>query len=470
MILDYNKKYTLDKNMEVLKREDNYLYIDYENVNWFRTNSTGHELISQLDGERTLNDVIQNMSEKKGFSQKLLTKELSPYIEKIIDKQIVVEKFQEKPEMMASAGTATPVDYWIHVAGRCNLDCNFCYSRSGVNNIHRLEVKDILSFFSKLPEEDRTNVVISGGEPFLYKDLPELVKKLKEYKFKNVTVISNGTVGEEMYEEVIPYIDYLQISVDGTTADIHDSSRGKGSFNKMTRKFKLAKSKGAKKIFISFTPTRFNILDLPNLPKFAYENEIDSIHITRLMPVGRGKENKNYIQADEKVYQESLNQFFQNLNKMNDTIFLEEQLNLKKFDESEKRKPIMVSFAGDQSQKVTYRHKRKNCGLGGGSISINYDGNIYPCASLQYDKFKLGFLKDADIFEVIKKGQEFSENHGVDNISGCKDCKMRYFCGGGCRACAMAADEEILGKDPMCDYYKEAILEIMWNFEVPSRA
>ena len=42
---------------------------------------------------------------------------------------------------------------------------------------------------------------------------------------------------------------------------------------------------------------------------------------------------------------------------------------------------------------------------------------------------------------------------------------MKYFCGAGCRACALS-NGSLLSEDPMCNYYKESIIENMWNLNI----
>ncbi|WP_353436851.1 hypothetical protein [Staphylococcus coagulans] len=41
----------------------------------------------------------------------------------------------------------------------------------------------------------------------------------------------------------------------------------------------------------------------------------------------------------------------------------------------------------------------------------------------------------------------------VDDLKGCKNCNVRYLCGGGCRARAYLHTCEKDGKDPYCGFY-----------------
>lgn len=191
----------------------------------------------------------------------------------------------------------------------------------------------------------------------MYEDLPRLVKKLREMKYKSILVISNGTVGEEKYEQVIPYVDAIQISVDGSVREVHDLSRGEGSYDKMLSNLERLKKLGLSRLVISFTPTSKNIEDLPNIPKFAYDHNVDAIHITRLMPVGRGQKLDDNLTADSVEYTTNFKKFVDNFNNIEKLISIDSELN------GAGRSLISLTFAGDQSYKVAYRQKsgRRDC-------------------------------------------------------------------------------------------------------------
>lgn len=471
MSVDYTKICKIDERFEKLQREDKFLFINYNEVNWFRTNETGCEIIEKCDGTKTLEQILEEMAESKNFDVDTLKVIFAPYIENMLKSDIVYDI--NDAEAVAAVEQASEVvepfvgdeisDLWIHVAGKCNLSCPFCYSLSGDNNKLQLDCNKVIAFLTRIPEEKRNSIVISGGEPFLYKDLPKLVKQLREMKYKSILVITNGTVGEELYEEVVPYVDAVQVSVDGTIPAIHNLSRGEGSFDKMVKNLERIRRFDASKLIISFTPTSNNIDDLPNLPKFAYDHYIDAIHITRLMPVGRGKKMSDNLTMESNRYSDNFKKFVDNFNNIERIIAIDSELN------EGGRGLISLTFAGDQTYKVAYRQKKITCGAGLGSMSIYFDGKIYPCASLQNTEFVLGTIDDP-VEQVIEKAREFMFDVSVDNLKECKKCKFKYMCGGGCRACSYACSEnkDIYATDPMCERYKKEMIEIIWQLETVS--
>jgi radical SAM protein with 4Fe4S-binding SPASM domain len=219
---------------------------------------------------------------------------------------------------------------------------------------------------------------------------------------------------------------------------------------------------GLKRLIISFTPTKENIHQFSSLPKFAYDNEVDSIHITRLMPVGRGRLLKDILTMDSSLYMDNFKLFIENYSKVLEIVNIDNELAV------DKRSMISLTFAGDQSNIVAFKSKRQTCGFGLGAMSINYDGNIYPCASLHFESFSFGSIEDS-LEDVIAKAKQFMCENAVDNIAGCKDCNYRYMCGGGCRACAYfhSGCKDIHAQDPLCEKYKNEIPELAWTLNMP---
>ena len=95
----------------------------------------------------------------------------------------------------------------------CNFRCPFCHNSplviSNEDNISEQE------FFTFLNERKSmlNGVCISGGEPTLHKDLPELIKKIKDLGF-SVKLDTNGT-NPQMLEYLIEnkLIDYVAMDI-----------------------------------------------------------------------------------------------------------------------------------------------------------------------------------------------------------------------------------------------------------------
>ena len=53
----------------------------------------------------------------------------------------------------------------------------------------------------------------------------------------------------------------------------------------------------------------------------------------------------------------------------------------------------------------------------------------------------------------------------IGEIESCKECDIKYFCKGGCRAAAYANTDNLWGKDPQCETYRALIRPFLWAWD-----
>ena len=63
----------------------------------------------------------------------------------------------------------------VEVTGRCNLHCPFCFAEGGEVLDHEPSVEELSHVFHTLVEKKLTFIQLSGGEPTVRDDLPEIV-------------------------------------------------------------------------------------------------------------------------------------------------------------------------------------------------------------------------------------------------------------------------------------------------------
>lgn len=461
-MVDYNTKYIFNVNYEIFNKDSRYLFVDFKHATWFRTNESGYEFIKRMQTLKSIHEALEEAGRDFGFRGDFFQKTMNSFINELIENKILVEE-NEKIVSEKSA-VINPNTIWVHVTNACNLACPFCYSDANKDHIYNIDYLNVLKFLRELPEEDRKKVIISGGEPFLYPHLKLLVSGLKELGFK-VNIITNGTYGREKYPEIIPLIDLLQVSIDGSSECINAATRGTDSLSKTLSNIHYAKELGVKDLYVSFTANKNNIMDLPNMPEFLVENKINHIHITKLLPVGRGKDNLADLSPDREDYAKNVKKFKEQIRLWNQKIYAIRESKEVFLDEKDKTKFLTVSFAGDQLNTVMNGYKVTGCGAGDATININYNGKVYPCTSLNGDDECIGNIKDDDIIKIVEEGRRFAQELSVDNLAECKNCQLKYFCGGGCRACAQNFDC-IKGKEPDCESYKERIWDYMWTLDL----
>lgn len=102
----------------------------------------------------------------------------------------------------------------LFVSG-CNFRCGFCHNPELVYNRRQLKIiksQEIINFLNKRKKVIEA-AVISGGEPTIYKNLPNLIKQLKDQGLF-IKLDTNGT-NPEMLDKLInsKLIDYLAMDI-----------------------------------------------------------------------------------------------------------------------------------------------------------------------------------------------------------------------------------------------------------------
>jgi molybdenum cofactor biosynthesis enzyme MoaA len=92
----------------------------------------------------------------------------------------------------------------VIVTNRCNMDCFFCHRDGNYaedRNAHP-EIGQLVNWCNQAIN-GRTKVLkISGGEPFVRKDLPAVVKTLKTNFGKEIAIGTNGTLSNQSLPEL----------------------------------------------------------------------------------------------------------------------------------------------------------------------------------------------------------------------------------------------------------------------------
>ncbi|MCX5713300.1 MAG: radical SAM protein, partial [Candidatus Omnitrophica bacterium] len=127
----------------------------------------------------------------------------------------------------------TPRNLDIEITSRCNLRCRYCYFFNNPAVEYRdLPSDDWLKFFDELGTLGVMRVILAGGEPFIREDLSVLLEGIVRNRIR-FSLLSNGALIDD---EIAAFMartgrcEYVQVSVDGSCAEVHDSCRGQGSF------------------------------------------------------------------------------------------------------------------------------------------------------------------------------------------------------------------------------------------------
>jgi radical SAM protein with 4Fe4S-binding SPASM domain len=131
-----------------------------------------------------------------------------------------------------------PLSGSIDLTNRCNLRCIHCYLDSqGIKKQaiqEEMSTPQILSLLDEITSAGCLYLLITGGEPLLRRDFPQIYRRAKENGLL-VTVFTNGTLISkkilDLFEDLPPRS--IEISIYGATKDTYENITGvEGSYDR----------------------------------------------------------------------------------------------------------------------------------------------------------------------------------------------------------------------------------------------
>jgi MoaA/NifB/PqqE/SkfB family radical SAM enzyme len=174
----------------------------------------------------------------------------------------------------------------IHPTKKCNLACLHCYSSSAPGYYDVIDLASLKSFLLYAFDHGFNNISVSGGEPFLYKDLEELLRFSRSVGYQN-TLASNGMLlRSERAKRILDFVDLIAISVDGPQP-LHDKIRNQaGAYGKMCEGLEVLKKMNKPfGIIHTLTPESWNSLIW--LGEFAFSSGAKLLQLHPLEMYGR---------------------------------------------------------------------------------------------------------------------------------------------------------------------------------------
>lgn len=130
------------------------------------------------------------------------------------------------------------------------------------------------------------------------------------------------------------------------------------------------------------------------------------------------------------------------------------------------QKLMQNSTFANQIMGIAGGVKSHYCGIGTNrALYVRADGSIYPCPDTVMPKFRLGNVKDEQLWDIWERSPLLRELRqlDVDTMNPvCAKCDVRYFCGGGCRGENYQVTREFQSPHFNCEEIRKTIFEMMW--------
>ncbi len=341
---------------------------------------------------------------------------------------------------MSDCGTrviSSPREIDVELTSNCNLRCQYCYFFDNPNVEYTdLPTEEWLRFFDECGEAGVMHIRLAGGEPFYRKDLKELIDGVVRNRMR-FSMLSNGGL---ITEEIVEYIastgrcDSIQISIDGGSAEVHDSARGKGSFDAAVRGIRLLQKYDIN-IKVRCTIHHYNVEHLEETAVFV----LDELGIPELSTNTAGYFGICQSNADSLM------------------LSVEDRMRvMAALDRLDKKYPNRLTASAGPLFELKMWHRMENdlkqkvdrysntgaltgCGCHKIELSVRSDGHYTVCSMLS--GMTLGQIGSDALLDIWKNNIilcGFRNRSKIELISFdyCRDCDYSDYCTGNCPAIA----------------------------------
>jgi radical SAM protein with 4Fe4S-binding SPASM domain len=319
-----------------------------------------------------------------------------------------------------------PVNAMLHVTHRCDLACQHCFQTEETHPEHdamtRQEIQRVLD---QLAEAGTLYLTLTGGEPFLRRDLFDIIADARERRFAVTVKTAGHHINEEKAQKLKALnVHEVQISLYSHVPEQVDAFTGrKGTFERTVRAFRLLRGAGVR-TNMRAAMTRFNHRHLRELRAFG-----TSLGATvQLDPSVNVRTNGDASSLDLALTAEERATVFKELDQVPGAVT--------------QRAADICNGTGGFSDGT-----RAMCGAARTTLSISATGEMHPCVLHPHsggNALKDGLLQvwdDSSLFKDIR-----SITYGEMERTGCHGCGYQA----SCHPCmALAATEH--GKSRECN-------------------
>ncbi len=200
--------------------------------------------------------------------------------------------------------TKGPVALALCPTYRCHLNCKYCYApvrnRKFPDFRYELNYEEIIDAIDQLYKIGVKHVVITGGEPFLREDLPDIIRYISE-KGIYVECSTKFPLTSDIIKKLKGCIDKLQISIDAYNPKTQDYLTGSpGSWNWLIENIDLGVENNIR-MQVNIVMTGYNISEIPDLVMFLTDKGVDEICLSYYGKTFRHTDNKLFPTFSEYI-------------------------------------------------------------------------------------------------------------------------------------------------------------------------
>lgn len=188
------------------------------------------------------------------------------------------------------SGTCTAI---LEITYRCNMHCNICFADANSEKFEPDMEQIRLMYGAALQSNRFCSVQLSGGEPTVREDLPEIIKLGKEMGVVHLQVNTNGLrIADdiEFLEKLkAAGLDLIYLQFDGTDDEIYQTIRGRALFEIKKKAIENCEKLGIGVLLVPVVIPGLNLHRLGEIIEFAKAHipTIKGVHFQPVSYFGR---------------------------------------------------------------------------------------------------------------------------------------------------------------------------------------
>lgn len=329
-----------------------------------------------------------------------------------------------------------------YITFKCNMQCKHCWLNSPQSGYKYMEKMNINILRKALKEISVLNIkrlVITGGEPLLFKDnILEILKLIKELSIPSVSIETNGYFLDKDYAmKLSKYNDILLcgVSLDFANAKNFDLFRGiTNAFDKAINAIKILKNMGIN-TGVMMSVFKDNIDEVPKVAEIAFkELKVDALKFNPIIMMGRAKETLQHKLLDV----QSILKF---INVTKELIRQYKKVGV----------ALPPALIGYYTSPYFCPYKRM--------IGLMPNGDVTICASFGFKGYVAGNIFSDNLYDLYASSPLFNKIRALtpNDFKGvCKLCILSPYCAPACPAYALEYYATYYASNPICQMFFEA--------------
>jgi len=336
--------------------------------------------------------------------------------------------------------------YW-ETTRACALSCRHCRASAMPNpDPDELSHEEGLRLLEQIASfgEPSPHLVLTGGDPLQRSRLPELITYARQLGIRvSITPAATPKLTREVLASLkVAGIDSMALSLDGPTAEIHDSIRQvPGCFDKTIQAAHWAGELGI--------PLQINTLvseetaeNLPAVYGLMHTFPLMRWSLFFLIAIGRGSE---LSEMDPNRGEDLMNWVYELAQSSPFQIKTTEAPSYRRVAQER----MVAEGMSPQDMRRSSVHRGFGIRDGNGIVFISHLGDVYPSGFLPVTA---GNVRIQELPAIYRKSKVFLNVRDISNFEGkCGRCEYLKICGGS-RARAFAHTGSPTESDPFCSY------------------